>query len=164
MKILKVFLVLTVIILVNFDISFGKNKTAPKFELQSENDTVVSLEDLKGKPTLLVFFSSTCHTCKKELPLLSKFKQKYKDKVNFYAIVIDTDDKSRIDEIKKEWKFNIPVLFGDSIVMRKYNIFGVPIAYLLTPDLKVYTKYIGMVNPADLDRDLKILLSPLFKK
>ena len=44
------------------------------------------ISSLKGKPTLVTFWSSRNAACAEELPVLNRLKQRYGDRVNFVAI------------------------------------------------------------------------------
>jgi thiol-disulfide isomerase/thioredoxin len=135
----------------------GKNK-APKLELKDLEGNVVTHNDLMGKPTVLVFWSLNCHSCKDEIPKIDKLYRKYKDKVNFYAVVVNTDNKKEIKETKQRWGFKMPVLIGDMKTMYRFRIFGTPITYVITPDWKVYKKYIGKAPTRKIEKNIKDLL------
>ncbi|WP_457644038.1 peroxiredoxin family protein [Persephonella sp.] len=135
---MKGFLSIIFILAFTFGTSSGKGLKPYSFSLKDENGKIVKLEDLKGNVIVLSFWSTTCHTCRDELPKLSKLADEYRGKnVLFFGIVIDTKDISRIKNIKKEWQFEIPILIGDSVVISKYRIIGTPITYILKKDLTI---------------------------
>ncbi|MFN3787469.1 MAG: peroxiredoxin family protein [Sulfurihydrogenibium azorense] len=131
-----------ILLLVIFGFSFGEMR-APDFTLKDEDGKVVKLSDLKDSVVLLNFWATTCHSCKRELPELEKLYQQYKDKVKFYAIVIDTKDPQKIKKSKKEIGFSFPVLIGNYQVMEKYRIIGTPITYVLGKDNTIGKIFIG---------------------
>ncbi|WP_457641037.1 TlpA family protein disulfide reductase [Persephonella sp.] len=119
-------------------LTFGKGLRPYNFTLKDEYGNTVTLSDLKGNVIFLIFWSTTCHTCEQELPVIYKLSKKYNGKpVKFFAIVINTKDINDIKDIKRKWKFEIPVLIGDSLVMSKYRIRGTPIIYILRKDLTI---------------------------
>lgn len=140
MKFIKVLIVLLfLIVTVN-----AKGLKAPYFELKDENGNIVKLTDLKGYVTVLIFWKTTCKTCKKELPILSFLPDEYKGKpVKFYAVVIDADDINEIKKAKEEIGFDLPVLIADHKTITKYNIYGTPIIYILRKDLTIGKIFIG---------------------
>jgi len=124
--------------------AYSKGLKAPDFSLKDENGKIVKLSNLKGNVVVLVFWSTTCHTCREELPKVSKIAKKYEHKpIKFFAVVIDTDNPEKIRKIKKEWNFNLPVLIADNDIVAKYRIFGTPITYILRKDLTVGKILIG---------------------
>ena len=150
------------VILIFTTFSYAKG-IIPKFELKDENGKVITRDDLKGKPSVLIFWSLHCHSCKKELPIMNKFYKQYKDKVNFYAIVIDTSDPKKVKEKKKDWGFDIPVLLNGRDIMYKYRIFGVPITYFVNKDLTVYKITAGKVSEEKLNKIFEKFLQKNFQ-
>ncbi|MGM9966639.1 TlpA disulfide reductase family protein [Rummeliibacillus sp. TYF005] len=62
----------------------------------------VSKADLVGeKPTLIHFWSISCHLCKEAMPEVNNFRDKYKDELNVVAVHIPRSEKDLdLDEIK----------------------------------------------------------------
>ncbi|MEJ5172554.1 MAG: TlpA disulfide reductase family protein [Hydrogenothermaceae bacterium] len=135
--------------------SYGELK-APDFSLKDEAGKVVRLSDLKNDVVFLTFWATTCHSCKKELPEISQhLYPKYRDKVKFYAIVIDSDSPKQISSIKKDWKFDIPVLFGNSEVMERYRIIGTPITYVIGRDNRLVKIFMGPQSADKFEQAIK---------
>jgi len=143
-------------LIVIFGFSFAK--TIPDFKLLDENGNVVKKSSLKGKPSILIFWGINCGSCKKELPILQKFYEKYKNKINFYAIVIDTKDTKEVEERKRAWGFDVPVLLDGKKIMYRYNIFGVPISYFVDKNLKIKRVLIGRVSENKIKKEIENLL------
>lgn len=117
---------------------------APDFSLKDESGKVVKLSDLKNDVLFITFWATTCHSCRDELPEISKsLYPQYKNKVKFFAIVIDTDNLRQVNQIKRDWGFDIPVLFGNSEVMEKYRIIGTPITYIIGKNNTIVKIFIG---------------------
>lgn len=157
---MKSFIKVLSICLFLFSFSFAGLKKIPNFELKSEDGKIVSREDLEGKPSILVFWSLNCSSCKKELPILNKFYHKYKDKINFYAIVLFTNSRERIKQRKREWGFDIPVLLGDgdSKIVYKYRVIGVPTTYFINKDLTIFKLIYGKEEKKKLEKIINELL------
>lgn len=62
----------------------------------------VSKEDLIGeKPTLIHFWSVSCHLCKEAMPNVNKFRDDYKDKLNVIAVHMPrSEDDLNLEQIK----------------------------------------------------------------
>jgi len=121
--------------------SYGKSLENIKFT--DTNGRTVYLSQLKGKPVVLVFWQLYCHACKKELPAVSKIAKQYQGKAYFYAVVIGTSDILQIEERKREWKFDLPVLIADYKTKSAFGIFGTPITVILDKNLNMAKKVIG---------------------
>ncbi len=118
-------------------------KDIEKLYFYDLNGKKVSVASFKGKPTVLVFWQLHCRGCERELPEVSELAKEYKEKVRFYAVVINTRDILTIEEKKREWGFNLPVLISDYKTMVAFNIFGTPTTIILDKDLKIKGKFIG---------------------
>ncbi len=122
-------------------LSYGKK--APDVYFESLDGRKISIKDMKGKPTVIVFWQVYCHSCEKELPEVSKLSKKYKGKVRFYAAVIGTRDILQIEEKKREWGFVLPVIIAGYKPRSAFGIFGTPITVIIDKDLNIVTKIIG---------------------
>ena len=122
---------------------FSYGKKAPDVYFESLDGKKISIKDLKGKPTVIVFWQIYCHACKKELPEVSRLSKKYKGKVRFYAAVIGTRDILQIEEKKREWGFDIPVVIAGYKSRSAFGIFGTPITIIIDKDLNISAKIIG---------------------
>lgn len=72
---------------------------------KKQDDQNYNPEYLKGKTTLVNFWSTTCEPCIKELPYLNKLKETLGSKANFIAITFD--NKEKVDKFlsKNEFKY-----------------------------------------------------------
>jgi thiol-disulfide isomerase/thioredoxin len=63
----------------------------------------VTRDDLVGeKPTLIHFWSISCHLCKEAMPQVNQFRDQYKDKLNVVAVHMPRSENDLdLEEIKK---------------------------------------------------------------
>ncbi|KPL61292.1 TlpA family protein disulfide reductase [Rossellomorea vietnamensis] len=63
----------------------------------------VTKKDLVGdKPTLIHFWSISCHLCKEAMPQVNEFRDRYSDKLNVMAVHMPRSEEDlNLDEIKK---------------------------------------------------------------
>ena len=61
-------------------------KPFPLNQLTIINNSTITLNQLKGKPTLINFWFTTCMPCIAEMPALNNIKNTLKDSVSFIAI------------------------------------------------------------------------------
>ncbi|NPA52069.1 MAG: TlpA family protein disulfide reductase [Aquificae bacterium] len=109
------------------------------FTLKTIDGKTVKLSDYKGNVVILIFWSTKCPSCERELPKLWKwYQEKYKNKnVKILTIVVDTHNKKKIKKVIQKWNFGFPVLLPDSKVIKKYFVPGTPTFYILRKDLTV---------------------------
>ncbi|MBS1586889.1 MAG: redoxin domain-containing protein [Bacteroidetes bacterium] len=109
---------------------------APDVNLPDAKGTVQSMYNVKGKYTLLVFWSPDCGHCQHEMPVLdSLYKAVLKNKgVKVYAVNVDNEDTKWSDFIKKnkleEWT-NVWDKDHNSDFRSKYDVYSTPTIYLL---------------------------------
>ena len=101
-------------------------KSLPVFQLTDMNGVKVSSSSLLGKPTLINFWAIWCGPCIKEMPELSRLKEKYKDQMNFISI---TENDSVLDSLKaflQNKDFNYPVLDNGESYKKLLKIGSLP--------------------------------------
>lgn len=90
--------------------------------MQAENrmldDSILKLEDKKGKVVLVNLWATWCGPCRGEMPHLVELQEKYKDK-GFEIIGLDTDpeSKTQIENFAKEMKLNYALGWADQAVV-----------------------------------------------
>lgn len=113
----------------------GVGSPAPVFEITTSNGERVSLEDLKGKPAVVVFWSAYCSSCKKEAPKLNQLAAEYSAKgIRVIGVSIDTSD-ARMNEGVKD--FGIEYEYArdqDTVVAKAFKVVGTPTVIFLDPD------------------------------
>ncbi|MFN8692449.1 MAG: TlpA family protein disulfide reductase, partial [Cyclobacteriaceae bacterium] len=72
-----------------------EGRAFPLPELPSLQGQIVSMEKLKGKPTLINFWFTWCAPCLAEMPVLNNLRKKYGESVNFVALAADSEEKVR---------------------------------------------------------------------
>ncbi len=146
-------------LIVSISVAFSSyGKSLENIRFTDTNGRTVYLSQLKGKPVVLVFWQLYCHACKKELPAVSKIAKQYKGKAYFYAVVIGTSDILQIEERKREWKFDLPVLIADYKTKSAFGIFGTPTTVILDKNLNVVKKVIGSDKEEVITKTLRKLV------
>lgn len=132
-------------------------QAAPDFTLQTLDGSPLSLSDVKGKPTLIYFWTSWCGYCKKEMPSIQAAYQEYKDNVNIITINITSSDSlEQVQQSVRENQFTFPVLLDeDGTVSHTYQVLGTPTSFLLNKDGAIERKFIGNMPPEELEQWLK---------
>jgi thiol-disulfide isomerase/thioredoxin len=130
-----------------------------------------SLDQSKGKATVIHFSATWCPFCNAEAPYLEELYQAYKSK-KVQVIVIDVkEDKSLVQKMQDRFKFSFPVLLDeDGEVAAKYAPDGVqpalarhevPIASNLIIDPEGRIKFYSLLNSANFDAKLTELRQKL---
>lgn len=133
----------------------GKNnleigKIAPNFEAPIPDGKIISLNDVKGKVTIIDFWASWCGPCRKENPKVVKIYEEY-HKEGLEIIGVSLDGQSRQSDPKKSWLEAIEkdrltwhhvsnLNYFNDPVAQLYNIQSIPATYILDAEGKIVAK------------------------
>lgn len=79
-------------------------KKFPEQNLYAIDGKIINIQNLKGKPTMINFWFTSCKPCIEEMPVLNIIKQKLKDKAHFVAITYEPVPKAK--KFLKKHKFD----------------------------------------------------------
>jgi peroxiredoxin len=112
---------------------------APTFRLQDMKNNRVSLEDFRGEWVLLTFWASWCVPCQKEAPVVNKLTHDYSARLAVLALDVD-DKREDLERFIATNKVSYRVLVAgksDDEVGKSYNVRGLPVNVIVSPDGKV---------------------------
>lgn len=128
--------------------SFEIGDPAPAFELVKSDGARVTLDLLRGRPAVLVFWSVYCSKCKQETPELNRLAREYSPQ-GVEVIGINTGESP--DEIKRgveSFGIEYPVAADKGRrVMQSFGAQGTPTIVFL--DKEGTIRYYGNKLPAD---------------
>ncbi len=121
--------------------SFSQSQTSktvvgekfPQFELTTLNGEKISSKSLEGKVVFINLWFTACVPCIEEMPELNKLKEKYADKVEFYAITFD--DSARVKRFleKRNFDFN-HIVSADSFLKNTLQNKSYPLNIIIDRD------------------------------
>ncbi len=137
----------------NMAIAIGK--TAPDFSW-TENGKEMSLSSLKdGQNYLLIFYSTTCSHCEREVPQVYNFlKGKTKTKVIAFAMETEETGWNTFKAKLPGWHHVLGLNKWENKVARTYQITSTPTYFVLGMDKKI------IANPEKLS-ELQVILNGL---
>jgi len=126
----------------------------------------VPLSSLKGKVVLVNFWATWCEPCRSEIPVLIGLQEKYSTRgFTMLGASMDEDGKKAIDPFIQNTHFNVggreetmsyPIVLGTDAITDKFGgLLGMPTSYLISRDGKIAKKYIGVVNEAEVTKDIE---------
>jgi thiol-disulfide isomerase/thioredoxin len=130
-------------------------RIAPDFSWE-ENGKKMSLSTLTGAQNyLLIFYSTGCNHCLKEVPLVFEF-MKGKDKTKVIAFAMETSDKAWLNYKKTlaGWHHVLGLGKWENETARTYQINSTPTYFVLGMDKKI------IANPEKIE-DLKLIMEQL---
>jgi len=125
-------------------------KTAPNFEAPTPDGNMVSLNNLKGKVTIVDFWAAWCGPCRRENPNVVKIYNKYHNQ-GLEIIGVSLDGSRTQKEPKKSWLEAIEkdkltwtqvsnLQYFNGPVAQLYNISSIPATYILDTEGKIVAK------------------------
>jgi peroxiredoxin len=132
--------------------------TAPDFQLAKMDGASVSLNDLKGQPSVIVFWTAWCPVCREEAPHINQLASQYEPRgVRVIGINIQ-DSQARTESGIKDFGIQYAVARDpDASVTRRYNVKGTPTVIFL--DKFGVVRYYGNELPRDYPEQLDALIA-----
>lgn len=159
MRVLLVLLLLFVFSPVNtYAINVGD--TAHDFSASTLDGKKLSYyADLKGKkPVYLIFWTTWCPVCKKELPTVNELQKKLGDRIEFIGINVGINERE--EDVKGYIKKNgldFKMVFDkDTKISRSFGVMGTPTQLII--DRNGAVRYRGSDIPEDLEGHMKELM------
>jgi peroxiredoxin len=125
-------------------------KIAPNFEAPTPNGEIVSLNELKGKVTIIDFWAAWCGPCRRENPNVVKVYEKFHNQgLEIIGVSLDGDrrqqdpKKAWLDAIEKDkltWTHVSNLQYFNDPVAQMYNIASIPATFILDKDGKIAYK------------------------
>ena len=135
------------------------NEPAPGFSLPETYGGRVDLESYKGRPVLLVFWTTSCGICRRELPLVSRIAPEFRRKgIAVMAIHLGEGDEAR-EYMRASGVAVTSLVDADGAVAQAYRVSGVPKLVLIGADGKIKRASDGMAGEGTL-RDWIDVVSP----
>ncbi len=91
------------------------------------------LVENKGTPTMLLFWTTWCPSCKEELPELEALKASHGDKINIITVSLD-EDVAALDTYFAKNNFDLPVYLGNKSIARKFRVASIPMLLVFDGD------------------------------
>jgi peroxiredoxin len=131
---------------------------APEFQLARMDGSTLSLGDLRGQPSVLVFWAAWCPFCKEEAPHVNKLSAEYEARgVRVFGIDVH-DSQARTEWGVRDFGIRYPVVRdADGNAARNYNVEGIPTVIFL--DRKGVVRYVGNRVANDYSERLDALLA-----
>ena len=139
-----------------------KGKLAPRFEMLALDGQTISTEALRDNKCIVIdFWATWCTSCKKELPYLQKFYEKYKDSCLVIGVSKDEERARKVLENQiKELKLTFPNILDPKEKIRK-TLFpgkGIPLMVVINRKGEVVEMKYGAMKPEKIQEILEKLL------
>ena len=113
----------------------GVGDVVPDFEAPSPNGELVSLNQAKGKFTVIDFWASWCKPCRNQSPALVELYNTYKSQdVNIVSVSLDRSNKRWLDAIEDDglnWTHVSNLKHWQDPIAEEYNVRSIPELFLI---------------------------------
>lgn len=119
---------------------------APNFTGGTPDGKTLSLNDIKGKVTIIDFWASWCGPCRRENPNVVKMYQKYHSKgLEIIGVSLDRNGQQdrwqkAIADDKLAWHHVSNLQFWQDPIARLYNVSSIPATFILDESGKIIAK------------------------
>jgi cytochrome c biogenesis protein CcmG, thiol:disulfide interchange protein DsbE len=139
----------------------AEHPLAPKFSLPELTGKTLKLSDYRGKVILLDFWATWCGPCREEIPHFVELQNQLGDQ-GFQVIGVSMDDGPEpVRDFYRQFRMNYPVVMGNAKIGELYGgVLGLPIAFVIGRDGRIYSKHIGATDISLFDREIQAQLQP----
>ena len=130
-------------------------RAAPDFELAGLAGQAVSLRQFRGKLVLVNFWASWCPDCREEFPTLeAAYKRHRGDGFEIVAPSVDENGRKAVMPFVAKAEPTFTILLADPQTADAYGVHALPSSFLIAPDGTILKRYIGGIEPRDLENDI----------
>ena len=132
---------------------------APDFNLSQLDGPTLRLSSYRDKIVLLDFWATWCAPCREETPNLVNLQKEYGDR-GLQIIGVSMDDSAEpVHAFYRQFHMNYPVVMGNAKTGELYGgVLGLPIAFLIDHNGRIYKKHVGATDPSVLEKEINLLL------
>lgn len=137
--------------------SSAMGQQVPGFALERVGTTgqdITSLADMRGKPTVIMFWATWCPACKRMLPTLEALKTTRGFTVNVLAISNESEAAIRRYQDRTSWDNVTMVRDASSRSLRHFNVSAIPQIVVLDSQHRVRKIFSGYVAQSTIDQVL----------
>ncbi len=120
---------------------------APDFTLSTPRGGTLSLNQYKGQPIVLNFFTTWCGPCRNEMPGIQKTYRKYADQGLVVIGVNIEETTAEVTSFVKEYSLTFPVVMDlDGKIANRYQVNSYPRTVFIHPNGTIYQTVRGSMS------------------
>ena len=144
-------------------------KPAPDFVLLDASGKSVPLSTFKGNPLVLDLWATKCGGCIKEIPSFIEIHHAYANRglavvgismdILYEGLKGPAEAWSLVNPFVEAHKLDYPILMGDDGITKRYSVNALPVTYLIDRRGRIAATYVGVVDRANIEANIKTLLA-----
>ncbi|HEX5475873.1 MAG TPA: TlpA disulfide reductase family protein [Vicinamibacterales bacterium] len=144
-------------------------QNAPGFRLADASGKKMQLSDFRGKPVLVNMWATGCGGCVQELPTFVRLDGAYKDQglavvgvsmdIMYEGLASAKDAWARVNPFAEAHDMKYTILMDDGRVANAFEVNALPATYLIDRHGRIAATYVGIVDPADLEANIKTIMA-----
>ncbi len=148
----------------------ANRKSAPDFQLVTEDGTKMRISDYRGRVVLLNFWATECGGCVLEIPSFIELQKAYKDKgvttvgvsmdISYEGLKDANEAWGRVRPFIAKHGVNYKIAMGDDEISKAYALNAFPATYLIDKSGRVAVAYVGLlIDKKSVATNIESLLS-----
>lgn len=131
---------------------------APDFTVNNLDGIEQALSDYRSKGVVLNFWATYCPPCEKEMPLLEKTYQAYKDG-GIEVVAVDVAEPTPIvNHFVTQKKLTFPILLDrEGLVAENYQVQNLPITFFINSNGEIVEKVSGELTEEKLKQGIELI-------
>jgi len=138
-------------------------KVAPECQFTFLTGEKINLSDIAGKKCIIInFFATWCEPCKREIPYLNEFYEKFSGE-KLSMVGVSSEKKETIKKFLEENKIDFNVAIDDGVIERNFGISSYPTTVVIGADGRIQFYNTGAIynTEATLEPIVKRILSEI---
>ncbi len=133
---------------------------APGWVLTDLSGKPVDFSQYKGQVVLIDFWATWCGPCRMSIPHLKELYSEYKDDgFTVIGVSLDQQGPGVVRPFVAQQKIEYPIVMGNQQIVQDFGgIRGIPTAFVISQDGKIYRKYVGLRPRQTYEKDIRDLL------
>ena len=138
-----------------------QGQQAPNVAMTTLDGETFELAELKGQPTVVTFWATTCTSCVAEIPHLKDLYEEFRPRgFEIVAVAMEYDPADQVRTMVSEKDMEYPVVLdeGGRLAEAFGNVRLTPTTFVLGPDGTIVQRRQGLLDMDRLSRDLETMV------
>ncbi len=141
-------------------IGLAEGNRAPAFTIETLDDEVLALADMRGRVVLLNFWGTWCGPCRREMPTFQKAYGEWRERGLEILAIAYNDTEEAMASFSAEFNLSFPLALDSSgEINDAYGIQTRPSSYLLDRNGVILARHFGIITESQLSELLSEALA-----